>query len=102
MFATASLGPFDPRKLQSIFFLQGIADAAEHTLIIDEVKIDFADLGDDAPPAAPQALRAKGYDRHVDLDWQPNAEEDVQRYVIYRSLDGKTTASARMRSMSPS
>ena len=88
LFQTASLRPFDPHKVQSIFFLQGVADGAEHTLIIDEVKIDTADPGDKAPPAAPKALRAKGYDRHVDLSWQPNAEKDLQRYIIYRSFDG--------------
>ncbi|HXG66167.1 MAG TPA: glucoamylase family protein, partial [Blastocatellia bacterium] len=89
-FSTASLNPFDPRKVQSVYFLQGAADGAEHTLIIDEVKIDAASAGDNAPPAAPKALRATGYDRHVDLTWQPNAEADLQRYVIYRSFDGVT------------
>lgn len=88
LFTTASLNPFDPRKLQTIFFLQGTADGAEHTLIIDEVKLDFADSRDKTPPAAPKKLRARGYDRHIELSWQPGAEDHLQRYVIYRSFDG--------------
>jgi len=87
-FSTASLYPFDPRRVQSIYFLQGVADGAEHTLIIDEVKIDSADPGDPEPPAAPKALRATGSDRHVDLSWERGTEDDLERYVIYRSFDG--------------
>ncbi|MFN2515155.1 MAG: glucoamylase family protein [Pyrinomonadaceae bacterium] len=88
LFTTASVGSFDSRKVQSIFFLQGTADEAEHTLIIDEVKIDVAHPNDNAPPAAPKGLSAKGYERHIDLTWQPHAEGDLQRYIIYRSFDG--------------
>jgi exo beta-1,2-glucooligosaccharide sophorohydrolase (non-reducing end) len=88
VFHKASIRPFDSRKLQSVFFLQGATDGGDHTLIIDEIKIDAADPGEKTPPAVPKAISAKGYDRHVDLNWQPNAESDLQRYVIYRSFDG--------------
>ena len=87
-FANASLTPFNSRKLQTIYFLQGIADGAEHALVVDEVKLDFADTSGKSPPAAPQALRARGFERHVELSWQPNTEADLPRYIIYRSLDG--------------
>jgi exo beta-1,2-glucooligosaccharide sophorohydrolase (non-reducing end) len=88
-FSNASIHPFEPNRIQSVFFLQGTADETDHTLIVDEVKIDIADLGDQAPPAAPQALLAKGYDRHIDLSWQPNTERDLERYIIFRSFDGR-------------
>ncbi len=89
-FTNASLSPFNPHKLQTVFFLQGTADGAEHALIIDEVKIDFADTVDKSSPTAPKSLRARGYERHVELIWQPNTEAGLQRYVIYRSFDGAT------------
>jgi exo beta-1,2-glucooligosaccharide sophorohydrolase (non-reducing end) len=37
---------------------------------------------------APQDLKAKAYERHIDLTWDPVPSEQVERYVIYRSLDG--------------
>jgi hypothetical protein len=87
-FAVASLQPFQPRKIANVAFLQGAADGASHTLIIDEIGIDPAQA---APPArldAPTGLRAKGYERHIDLSWTAAKSPAVARYVIYRSFDG--------------
>ena len=32
---------------------------------------------------------AKGYERHIDLTWNQQQDENIERYIIYRSLDGK-------------
>lgn len=83
---TASLHPFDPRRMQSVLFLQGAADGTEHTLLVDEIGID-----NPAPPEAarpPGDLRAKGYERHIDVQWARDPSGNVQRYTIYRSFDG--------------
>lgn len=88
LFPAVSVDPFDPHKVRSISFLQGIPDGAEHVLIIDEVKIDSDRLSVSAPLTEPTELRAQGYDRHVDLNWKPSTRGDVQRYVMYRSFDG--------------
>ncbi|QDZ06064.1 hypothetical protein FPZ24_00065 [Sphingomonas panacisoli] len=40
-----------------------------------------------APPA-PAGLTAKGYERHVELNWQASAS-DTESYRIYRSVGGK-------------
>jgi hypothetical protein len=82
-FSTASLNPFDARRTQSIFFIQGAADETEHTLIIDEVKIDYRRPGDQAPPAAPKGLVAKGSDRHLDLSWQPQPPLGIDLEALY-------------------
>ena len=87
-FSTESINPFDPHKTQSVFFFQGTADGAEHTMIIDEVKIDLETTVNIPSPTAPKMLRARGYDRHVDLSWQPGSDVDLQRYIVYRSFDG--------------
>ncbi len=42
-----------------------------------------------ATSPGPQNLNAKAYDRHVDLIWDPVPPDQVERYVIYRSDDGK-------------
>jgi hypothetical protein len=88
-FHTASIYKFRPEAIRNVVFHQGRADGARHTLIIDEIRVD------DDPPAsaadllAPENVRAVGYDRHVELRWDPVNSPTVGRYLIYRSLDGK-------------
>lgn len=91
-FETASIHPFDPHKLHSVHFGQSEADDTERTLIIDEIKID--DEANAAPvsievrraPAAPQNVLAKGYDRHIDISWDPVVDPDLQSFAIYRAI----------------
>jgi len=85
----ASIYPFNPEFLHSITFHQGRADNMRHTLIVDEIRV----ADDPASPAnlsVPSHLRATGYDRHVELEWDAVESPSLARYVIYRSLDGKT------------
>ena len=93
-FTSASIHKLDVHRLQSVIFSQAAADGITHTLIVDEIKID-----DDAafvqttrpaaaPPPAPRNLHAKAYERHIDLSWDPLPPTEVERYIIYRSLDG--------------
>src|ERR1022692_1230491 len=92
-FETASIHPFQPRELHSLYFSQGTADDAPHTLIIDEIKIDDKSFASPvAPevrsaPRAPKNVQAKGYDRHIDISWDPVPNSDLQSYAIYRSVD---------------
>ena len=39
-------------------------------------------------PVAPAGVNAQGYDRHIELRWQPVADPSVTNYQIYRSTDG--------------
>jgi hypothetical protein len=88
-FVTASLHEFSPQNLRTIVFSQNAPDGVKHTLLLDEIRIDFADAS--AAPtnaatanpagsqplaeaaaadiAAPQHLSATGYERHIDLHW---------------------------------
>jgi exo beta-1,2-glucooligosaccharide sophorohydrolase (non-reducing end) len=92
-FETASIHPFQARELHSLYFSQGAADDAPHTLIIDEIKIDDRSAASPvAPevrsaPRAPKDIQAIGYDRHIDISWEPVANSDLQSYAIYRSVD---------------
>jgi len=69
-------------------FIQGAADGAAHTLLLDDIRIEKAADQKAAAPAAPKGLEAKGWERHVELWWEPVADEHVASYVIYRSLNG--------------
>jgi hypothetical protein len=90
LFGSTNDARFNPRRLASITIVQGLDDAASHTLFIDDVRIADEPSGvDHMAPAVPSGLTVRGYDRHVDLSWQANREVDLLRYVIYRSVDGR-------------
>jgi len=90
---TGSIHQFEANRTAKIIFGQGTADSTEHTLIIDEIRIDdstaaaAADAQSTLP--APQNVSAKGYERHIDIAWEAVSSPDLQRYVIYRSTDGR-------------
>jgi exo beta-1,2-glucooligosaccharide sophorohydrolase (non-reducing end) len=89
-FSSASIHTFEPHHLRSIVLSQNMADGAPHTLIIDEIRIDGPQLAAAGkPPLAPTNVRAKGYERHVDVSWGEVAANSVERYIVYRSFDGK-------------
>ena len=89
-FRTGSIYEFRPEYLQNIIFHQGRADGARHTLIIDEIRVgDDPPVGAAASLPAPDNVRAIGYDRHVEVRWDPVSSPLLGRYVVYRSLDGK-------------
>jgi exo beta-1,2-glucooligosaccharide sophorohydrolase (non-reducing end) len=90
LFSLTSNPNFNPKLLSRITVVQGLDDGKPHTLYIDDVKVDDASTNDTQSPSTPVGLSAKGYDRHIDLTWQLNKESDVERFTIYRSLDGKS------------
>jgi hypothetical protein len=91
-FATASIHPFQARELHSVHFGQGAGDDTPRTLIIDEIKIDDRNAASPVAPEVrsapqpPQNVQAKGYERHIDISWEPVADNDLQSYAIYRSI----------------
>lgn len=99
---TGSIHPFDPRQLKTLIFEQNQADGAPHTLFVDEIRIDNARPGETGAGSgakaaglyAPANLNATAYERHIDLSWQYRVTRGrpVERFVIYRSFDGKEFA----------
>src|ERR1700733_14900239 len=65
---------FDSSFVQSVLFLQRWSDGVPHTMILDEIRFD-----DDAEGIAGSAgslpalqnVKAIGYDRHVEVHWEP-------------------------------
>jgi exo beta-1,2-glucooligosaccharide sophorohydrolase (non-reducing end) len=84
-FRTASFHPFEPHRLNTIIFLQGAADSAPHTLFVDDIRIEDQPQNQHAPPA-PKIVAARGYERHIDITWQPVDDPALAQYVIYRSV----------------
>lgn len=78
---------FSPRDLVSLSFTQGLDDDRERTLYLDDVQIRDLRSDDTTAPDAPTALKAKGQDRHVDLQWEASQAKDVLAYRIYRRAD---------------
>ena len=84
---SASIYTFRAEYLQSLVFYQNRADNIRHTLVVDEIRVADAPAPH-ASLSAPQDLRATGYDRHVELEWNAADSASLSRYVIYRSEDG--------------
>jgi hypothetical protein len=91
-FEAKAIYELHPEQTRNLIFLQGTADNAPHTLIIDEIRVDDDDAGargaaQGAGLAAPQNLKAIGYDRHVELQWDAVEDSKLARYVIYRARE---------------
>jgi len=92
-FLTYSIHAVDAHQLKSISLSQNSADGQAHTLILDEIKIDYDSAAEasraQAALLAPRNVATKGYDRHIDVSWDAAPGDTLERYVIYRSSDGK-------------
>ncbi|MCU1240524.1 MAG: Fibronectin type domain protein [Candidatus Acidoferrum typicum] len=94
-FSSGSIHALDPERLQSIVFSQSTADGIAHTVLIDEIwigdesEVTNAKSSGEQAVSTPRGLTATGYERHVDLSWEPVPDENIERYAIYRSFDGK-------------
>jgi hypothetical protein len=86
-FKAEALRGFDPTRLGSMVFIQNASDAAPHSMIIDDIKIDFI-ATTQTSLSAPTNIHAKGYDRHIDVSWDAVSSDNLQHYLILRSEDG--------------
>ncbi len=95
--AAESVTSFDPHRLAALSFEQAAADSKPHALFLDEVRIGnlpYASAAAKFSLAAPKKLQARAYERHIDLNWDApesasDADSDMGRFIIYRSLDGE-------------
>jgi hypothetical protein len=87
---SASVYQFQPERLQSLIFHQRRADGKKHVLIVDDIRIDDETAAGAAVAAlpVPAGVSAKGYDRHIDVQWQAPVESAAAYYVVSRSIDG--------------
>ena len=76
--------------IKTIGFAQDTADNTEHTLLIDNMRVNKGD-GSAPPVSAPQGVSATGYEYHLEISWDPSPEAFVTGYQIERSLDTGST-----------
>jgi hypothetical protein len=77
----------DFTKIKTIGFTQNTPDGAQHTLLIDDMRV-FTGDGTSPPASKPTGVVATGYDSHIEVTWDLNPETSLNGYEIDRSLDG--------------
>jgi exo beta-1,2-glucooligosaccharide sophorohydrolase (non-reducing end) len=87
-FQTASVNAFEPHSTSTIVLVQGDADAAQHTILLDDIRIENDASSSSTSLPSPTGVEAKGYERHIDIKWRVEENPAVAQYVIYRSLAG--------------
>ena len=86
-FPSRSVHPFEPKHTNTLVFMQGEADGAAHTLLIDNVRIENAHVSK-AALHAPAHVAAKGYERHVLVTWDAAEDANISEFVVYRAQAG--------------
>jgi exo beta-1,2-glucooligosaccharide sophorohydrolase (non-reducing end) len=76
------------RDIRAVLFLQNGTDKKKHEIFVDDVELA---QGLDIPEVKtkPFLLHAKGYARHVDIEWGLNFDTAAKYIKIYRSEDNK-------------
>ncbi len=82
-FPSASLREFEPHRTTVLVFVQGEGDGVEHSLTIDDIRIEDPEASSVPLPQVSE-VQARGYERHVDISWQVESDSGVDHYVISR------------------
>jgi hypothetical protein len=78
---------WDPHRLATIWLAQGLDDAKEHTLYLDDVEIQSSNHEERPRPSVPTQVTVKGKEFHFDITWNSVPSADLLKYQIYRSWD---------------
>ncbi len=78
--------------IKTVGFAQNAADGAEHTLLVDNVRVNKGD-GSFPQVAAPAGVTVTPYEVHFEVRWEPNSEPHLGGYQLERSVDGGATYS---------
>jgi len=77
----------DYSMIKTIGFAQDADDGAEHTLLIDNMRVNKGD-GNFPPVAAPAGVSVTPYEYHFEIAWEKSEDSQVTGYQIERSVDG--------------
>jgi len=84
-----NIGDLNATSMQSVQFVQNDFDKMEHELLIDDIEL-VSSLQSKAITVQPALQKAKGFARHIDIEWKAVDDDAVRWVKIYRSTDGKT------------
>jgi hypothetical protein len=87
-FGVENINDTNIKTLAAIAFYPGIKDGKQHTLYLDDIELLPETLPATATLKAPELQQAKAYERHIDVVWAPQPDENIKYYRIYRSTDG--------------
>lgn len=76
------------KEIVSVHFQQASADNKEHILFLDQVEL-LPEISNGINLSVPVLESARGFERHVDLKWEPVNTDEVRYVKIYRSEDGE-------------
>ena len=71
-----------------VVFSQGAGDGGTHLVYLDDIEFVPA-AGTINGKTIPRIKNLAGYDRHVDISWEPIADTGVRYVKVYRSTDNK-------------
>mgnify|MGYP003575241623 CR=1 FL=1 len=77
------------KEIDVVTFKQQSKDKKEHSIFVDQIEFAKA-KGVKKIAARPQLLKARGYEKHIDIEWTKVADPAVRYVKIYRSGDNKT------------
>ena len=75
------------KEIKEVLFKQNSQDGKEHTVYIDQVEL--SPIQKPVSNVIVPAIKAKAYERHVDLWWDKSGLENTKYIKIYRSEDGR-------------
>ncbi|MDU1892607.1 MAG: glucoamylase family protein [Dysgonomonas sp.] len=75
------------KEIKEVLFKQNSQDGKEHTLYIDQMEL--LPVNTPQPIQSTPTLKARAYERHVDLSWDKTGLENAKYIKIYRSSNGK-------------
>ena len=76
-------------EISWVNFLQNSNDGKEHMVLVDDIEI-LSHVPLTTVKNAPTILRAKGFAKHVDVEWAPLQVLSIKYVKVYRSFDGKS------------
>lgn len=76
------------KKLAAVAFYPGMKDGKQHTLYLDDIELLPETLPSTRSLEKPVLKQVKAYERHIDVVWTSQANEEIKYYRIYRSKDG--------------
>ena len=74
-------------EFATYFYKVGVFDAAGNEIISDPTMVQVRDI---IPPLPPTGLKTSTDTGMVQLSWNPNKENDLRGYVIYKVIDNGT------------
>ncbi|MCM4157211.1 glucoamylase family protein [Gramella sp. AN32] len=75
-------------EISGLKFRQNGTDGLEHQIFLDQVEFLSEQMNAKNLPV-PEILSSRGYERHVDIAWNPVGLENVRYIKVYRSQDDK-------------